>query len=98
MIGIPFLPRSPRWLAKVGRSEEAIDILAKIQAGGDRSHPLVLAEWQEITTQMEAERAAPGFMAKWFHNGRWKRTFAGASVQAWQQLSGANVSLRGTAI
>jgi MFS family permease len=27
----PLLPRSPRWLAKVGRSEEAIDILSKIQ-------------------------------------------------------------------
>ncbi|KAH7170823.1 hypothetical protein EDB81DRAFT_753290 [Dactylonectria macrodidyma] len=40
MVGLPFLPRSPGWLAK---------------------------------------------------NGMWKRTLAGLSVQAWQQMSGANV-------
>jgi MFS family permease len=37
MLGIPFLPRSPRWLAKVGRSEEAIETLAFIQANGDKT-------------------------------------------------------------
>ena len=34
MIGVPFLPRSPRWLAKVGRTSAAISTLAKIQAHG----------------------------------------------------------------
>lgn len=92
MIGLPFLPRSPRWLAKVGRNEEAFSILANIQSGGDKTDPVVMAEWEEIMTQIEAEKQAPGFMAKWFHNGRWKRTFAGASVQAWQQLSGVSYS------
>jgi Sugar (and other) transporter len=29
--GSPFLPRSPRWLAKVGRDKEAIEILAKVR-------------------------------------------------------------------
>lgn len=83
----PLLPRSPRWLAKVGRNEEAIDILAKIQARGDKSDPLVIAEWEEITSVLKAESdTAPG-MKKWIANGMWKRTFAGASVQAWQQLS-----------
>ena len=91
LIGLPFLPRSPRWLAKVGRSEEAIDILARIQANGDKSDPLVMAEWEEITQALEAERHSGGVFDKWFKNGMWKRTFAGASVQAWQQLSGANV-------
>lgn len=45
MLGIPFLPRSPRWLAKVGRNEEAIATLANIQAQGNRDDPLVVAEW-----------------------------------------------------
>ena len=56
LAGLPFLPRSPRWLAKVGRVEEAIEILARIQAGGDVNDPLVVAEWEEITTILAAER------------------------------------------
>ena len=91
LAGLPFLPRSPRWLAKVGRNEEAIDILARIQAKGDTKDPLVLAEWDEITTTLAAERSAPSGWRKFFYNGMWRRTFAGFSVQAWQQLSGANV-------
>lgn len=91
MIGLPFLPRSPRWLAKVDRTEEAITTLAMIQAGGDVNDPLVVAEWEEITTVLAAERsAAPGWR-KFFYNGMWRRTIAGFTVQAWQQLSGANV-------
>ena len=91
MIGIPFLPRSPRWLAKVGRSQEAIDTLAKIQAGGNVDDPLVVAEWEEITTVLAAEREAMKGWRKFFKKGMWRRTLAGMSVQAWQQLSGANV-------
>ncbi|KAI5300141.1 hypothetical protein KEM56_002693 [Ascosphaera pollenicola] len=91
MLGLPFLPRSPRWLAKVGRDEEAIDILARCQAAGNVNDPLVQAEWLEITTTLEIERAAEPGMAKFFKNGMWKRTLAGFSVQSWQQLSGANV-------
>jgi MFS family permease len=44
MAGLPFLPRSPRWLAKVGRMEEAIQILADIQAHGNQDDHLVVAE------------------------------------------------------
>ncbi|KAJ9295287.1 hypothetical protein DTO271G3_6110 [Paecilomyces variotii] len=91
MIGLPFLPRSPRWLAKVDRTEEAITTLARIQAGGNVNDPLVVAEWEEITTVLAAERtAAPGWR-KFVQNGMWRRTIAGFTVQAWQQLSGANV-------
>lgn len=91
MAGIPFLPRSPRWLAKVGRDEEAIRILANIQANGDITDPLVVAEWDEIYSILRAEREGAKGWRKFFHNGMWRRTVAGTSVQAWQQLSGANV-------
>lgn len=91
MIGLPFLPRSPRWLAKVGREEEAIRTLANIQAGGDTEDPLVVAEWEEIQTVMRAEREAGRGWRKFVKNGMWKRTMAGMTVQAWQQLAGANV-------
>lgn len=91
MMGLPFLPRSPRWLAKVGRNEEAIEILARCQAKGNVDDPLVQAEWNEIITTLEIERAAEPGIKKFFKNGMWKRTLAGFSVQSWQQLSGANV-------
>ncbi|KAI0022564.1 general substrate transporter [Xylariomycetidae sp. FL0641] len=91
MLGLPFLPRSPRWLAKVGREEEAIKTLANIQANGNMEDPLVIAEWEEITTVLQAEREAVGGWKRFIVNGMWKRTMAGMSVQAWQQLSGANV-------
>lgn len=91
MIGLPFLPRSPRWLAKVGREEEAIQTLANIQAGGDIHDALVIAEWREISETMAIERESGSGWRKFIKNGMWKRTMAGLSVQAWQQMSGANV-------
>lgn len=92
MIGLPFLPRSPRWLAKVDRGDEAIKILAKIQAGGRINDPLVVAEWEEITETLVAERSAPSGWRKFVINGMWKRTLAGFTVQMWQQNSGASKS------
>lgn len=92
MCGLPFLPRSPRWLAKVDRGDEAIRILAKIQAGGKINDPLVVAEWEEITETLVAERLAPAGWRKFVVNGMWKRTLAGFTVQMWQQNSGASKS------
>lgn len=91
MVGLPFLPKSPRWLAKVGRVDEAIKVLADIQAQGNRHDPVVVAEWEEIKSVQAAEQNAPRAWRKFFYNGMWKRTLAGMSVQAWQQMSGANV-------
>lgn len=84
MIGLPFLPRSPRWLAKVGRDQEAIHVLANIQADGNVDDPRVVAEWEEIVTVMNAEREAGQGWRKFVKNGMWKRTMAGMTVQAWQ--------------
>lgn len=91
MVGLPFLPRSPRWLAKVDRQDEAVHVLANIQAGGNLEDPYVIAEYEEIMAVLIAERLAPAGWRKFVVNGMWKRTLAGFSVQAWQQLSGANV-------
>ena len=66
-------------------------VLAHIQAGGNLEDPYVVAEYEEIITVLTAERLAPKSWRKFVYNGMWKRTMAGFSVQAWQQLSGANV-------
>ena len=68
-----------------------MEVLASIQAHGDINDPLVVAEWEEISTVLQAEREALKGWRKFIKNGMWRRTFAGTSVQAWQQLSGANV-------
>ncbi|KAG9942237.1 MFS transporter, partial [Aureobasidium melanogenum] len=91
MLGLPFLPESPRWLAKVDRSEEAIQTLADIQAEGNVDDPTVVAEWEDITTTLAAERSALPGWRKFVYNSMWKRTVAGFCVQMWQQNSGANV-------
>jgi hypothetical protein len=94
MIGLPFLPESPRWLVKVDRVDEALHILAHIQADGNLEDPYVVAEYEEIITVLTAERLAPKAWRKFVYGGMWRRTLAGFSVQAWQQLSGANASDR----
>jgi hypothetical protein len=63
-------------------------VLANIQAGGNLEDPYVVAEYEEIITVLTAERLAPKGWRKFVYNGMWKRTMAGFSVQAWQQLSG----------
>jgi hypothetical protein len=78
-------------MAKVGREEEALQTLANIQAHGNIQDPLVAAEWEEIWTILGAESEGQKGWRRFFKNGMWRRTLAGTSVQAWQQLSGANV-------
>jgi hypothetical protein len=73
------------------RTEQAIHTLANIQAGGDLNDPYVIAQYEEIVTVLAAERAALKGWRKFVYNGMWRRTLAGFSCQAWQQLSGANV-------
>ena len=82
MCGLPFLPRSPRWLAKAGRVKEAVEILARIQAHGDINDPLVVAEWEEITTVLAAERGMNLALSK-------------ARSQGWQ-LIGIHVIQKGS--
>lgn len=73
------------------RTDEAIATLANIQAGGNINDPLVVAEWEEISEVLTAERNSGSTWSKFTRNGMWKRTLAGFTVQMWQQNAGANV-------
>ncbi|ETS76806.1 hypothetical protein PFICI_12193 [Pestalotiopsis fici W106-1] len=50
-------PESPRFLVKLDKTDEALSMLAKHHANGDREDPLVKWEFHEITAALEHENA-----------------------------------------
>lgn len=59
-VGSLLIPESPRWLVKVGRREEAREIIAKIRGGDDPDHPDAVREYREIVAVVEMEEEAGG--------------------------------------
>ncbi|KAL2286883.1 hypothetical protein FJTKL_06408 [Diaporthe vaccinii] len=93
-IGLFFFPYSPRWLASKDRWDEALEVLSRTLGNGDRNHPKVLAQYQEIedALRFEREEAISSFKAL-VAKGMFKRVFLGMSVQAWSQLCGMNIMM-----
>ena len=52
------MPESPRYLIAKDRQDEALNILAKYHANGDRDHPTVQFEFREIRDTIKLEQAA----------------------------------------
>lgn len=50
---LPFMPRSPRWLASKDRWEEALSTLATIRSNGDVENAEVIAELQEVRERVQ---------------------------------------------
>lgn len=81
-VGLFFFPYSPRWLASKDRWEEALVVLASLHGDGDRGHPKVLAQYQEIEEALRIEREAAQTSFKTLAEPRiLKRVALGMSIQ-----------------
>lgn len=91
VIGIPFLPESPRWLVEKERYEEAQATLNRLRGGNDQV--MINLEFQEIRDTIVAEKQVT--VKSWkeiFSRPAWrKRLVLGMGLQAFSQLSGVNV-------
>ncbi|KAK4112932.1 MFS sugar transporter-like protein [Canariomyces notabilis] len=94
LVGLFFFPYTPRWLASKDRWDEALNVLANLHGGGDKNHPKVLAQYQEIqeALQFEREQAISSFKAL-VAPKMLKRVALGMSIQMWSQLCGMNIMM-----
>ncbi|KAF6822428.1 hexose carrier protein [Colletotrichum plurivorum] len=102
-LAIHIFPYSPRWLAMVGRNDDALASLSKLRRLPDNDHR-VQAEHYGIIAEarfqkLVQERRHPNLagikleIASWFdlfRNSTWRRTAVGCGILFFQQLSGIN--------
>jgi hypothetical protein len=85
-----FVPESPRFLVSRDRHEEALEILIKYHAEGDRSSAFVAAEFHQIreTIRMELESTKTPWKQLFANNVNRRRVFIAACVGMFSQWSG----------
>ncbi|KAF9004361.1 general substrate transporter [Cyathus striatus] len=93
-LGMTIFPESPRYLIDHDQEEEALQVLADLHGGGDKTNELVVLEYEEIRQQVYIERTegAKSYMDL-LKPGNPRRVFLGCSLQMWSQLSGMNVMM-----
>ncbi|KAG4100784.1 general substrate transporter [Neocallimastix lanati (nom. inval.)] len=86
-----FLPKSPRWLCSKDRDEEAVQVLAKLNAAST-SDELAQSELKAIQGDVAATRAAgSSSFGELFSPVIRRRTFITFLMQLFQQWTGINV-------
>ncbi|BEJ17436.1 hypothetical protein CspHIS471_0608370 [Cutaneotrichosporon sp. HIS471] len=95
LVGMFVLPYSPRWLASVGRTDEARETLIRLHGGRKNARlDVVEAEIQKMLVQIEWERdnVSTNYLDLVRTRPNLHRTLCGVLVQAMCQWTGVNVN------
>ncbi|CAE6517214.1 unnamed protein product [Rhizoctonia solani] len=93
LLGMFFLPFSPRWLVEKGRNEEALKVIQLLH-GNEQNAEFIKLEFAEMVEQIKYEKAnmSSKLSDLWATKPMLKRTLTGMAVQICCQLTGINVS------
>ncbi|KAF8072066.1 general substrate transporter [Lyophyllum atratum] len=91
LVGIQFLPSSPRWLLEVGRDAEAKEVVYQLHGKDHRE--AAEQEYREMHDTIKAERLVRSRKLSdlWATRPMAKRTFVAVGVQVFCQFTGINV-------
>ncbi|KAJ5760857.1 hypothetical protein N7520_008013 [Penicillium odoratum] len=91
VIGMLFVPESPRFLVEKGRCEEAMRVLRKLHHDGTNDD-WIQAEFNEICQASASGKSAPGWVSM-FTVPKWRTRMLrhGLAVQVFTQMTGVNV-------
>jgi hypothetical protein len=94
LVVLLFVPESPRWLIGQDRHEEALEVLAVVNGGGDITDPLVLIQYREIADTIAWEKTEGRqltFKEAYSNSINRKRLIIAISFAAMVMLPGTNI-------
>ncbi|KAG7089023.1 hypothetical protein E1B28_010734 [Marasmius oreades] len=93
LIGIQFLPLSPRWLLEVGRDEEAHAVVLQLHGSSPESKDAAEREYTEMYETIKSEMAVRSTKLSdlWATRAMLRRTMVACGVQIFTQLTGINI-------